>query len=182
MLLSELAGDRGGALTRAPRPTPPGEISAPRPAPPGAPGLARADRPSRPPGYRVTIPGSTGWPILPRPDPRTGLVCPTGAARRARAASQACARCRARAYAAALARIRAWRWHAVLHATRCSGIMDDAVLVCIREMSHAARYSLSHAYVFGISPQAAAATHFLLEEIYTSFSVVAGASLLRTSE
>ena len=89
---------------------------------------------------------------------------------------------RLRAYAAALARIRAWRWHAVLHATRCSGIMDDAVLVCIREMSHAARYSLSHAHVFGISSQAAAATSFRLEEIYTSFSVVAGASLLRTSE
>ena len=47
------------------------------------------------------------------------------AARRARAVSRACLRIRAPRYRARAAR----------HATTCGGIMNDAALVCIREMS-----------------------------------------------
>ena len=77
--------------------------------------------------------------------------------------------------------------------------MSGAVLVCIREMSaalarireqriaparNAAHHLLSHACIFSLWPQAAAATAFptRLEEVYASFSVAAGARLLRTSE
>ncbi len=42
-------------------------------------------------------------------------------------------------------------------------------------------HSLSHVDIFSSSSRAAAATAFLLETMYTSFSVVACASLLRTS-
>ena len=72
-----------GALTSAPRPAPPGEISAPRPAPPGAPGLARASRsPVDPPD--LFCPGlnrGQGW---------HSRESRFGAARRARAVSRAC--------------------------------------------------------------------------------------------
>ena len=118
----------GGADQR-PAPRAPGRNQ--RPAPPSAPRLAWASRsPGHPPELFCPglIPG-LGW---------HARESRSGAARHARAVSCACARCRARSahMSAALAHIRAPRRHAMRYATTCSGIMNDAVLVCIRKCAY----------------------------------------------
>ena len=66
--------------------------------------------------------------------------------------------------------------------------MSGAVLVCIREMSAALarirEQRIAPTRNVSLWPQAAAATAFQtrLEQVYASFSVAAGARLLRTSE
>ena len=97
-----------------------------RPAPPSAPGLAWVSRSPR--------------RIFPRP--RNGLAFSRISLRRRapRACSIPCLRAAPRALRlrryAARARIRAPRRHAMRYATMCGGIMNDAVLVRIRECAN----------------------------------------------
>ena len=98
-----LAGALGGADQR-PAPSAPRQNQ--RPAPPSAAGLAADSR------QGVTTPASPAWPVLPRPDPRTGL-----ASSRISFATRA-----------ALARMCAPRRHAMRCSTTCGWIASDAAL------------------------------------------------------
>ena len=145
-----------GAWGRWPAPSaqrPPAK-SVPRgPAPraPGAQGLAR-----------VTIPGSLAWPILPRPDQRTGLGCSRIAFRRS--AQRSCS------IVCLLAHVSA-STHAHTAQAR-DAARDDNWLdqewccACVHKQDErtrerewrsalawdAAHHSLSHAYMFSVSP------------------------------
>ena len=64
---------RSGALTSAPRPAPPGEISAPRPAPPSAP--AQVTTPGSPRGRAAALaPGPPGPALSPLCSLRSPLL------------------------------------------------------------------------------------------------------------
>ena len=86
---------------------------------------------------------------------------------------------------AALVRIHALRRYTMWHATTSGWIMNDSVLVCIRKMS-------ARAYASGALRQRAMlhiihypmciTSEYCQKPSMLRFSVVAGASLLRTSE